>query len=214
MIIDLIAAAVLVLSTVFGFKRGFAKTALRFFGFFAAFIIVMMFGSQFENAAAETDAGKYVKSKVYNVTYEQLYRAGEESSKNALEALNLPGFIKSEIEQEYDVNSSGFYDGVSTAVADKTFSIASKIVFLLILLAVFSAAGIIIPRVFSLPVLRQADRLLGLIFGAVNGVIRVYLLILILSAAVNLSGADRLKETADNSFVFQNVYENGAGIFK
>ncbi len=216
MIIDVIVIVVFALSVFLGFRRGFSKTVLKLCGFFAAFLIVSVAGASFEEAVLKNDVGKFVKSKIYNITYEQLYSAGESNKENVLESVNLPKFIISEIEEAYDENSTTAYDNVSEIVSEKLFSMASKVAFFILLMLVFGVAGIVIPKIFKLPVLKQADKILGLIFGIVNGIFRVYIIMFLIATIASTASVPRLKEAADKSNFYESMYENGSitNIFK
>lgn len=209
MIIDIIVVAVFALNLFFGFRRGFSKTVLRLFGFFAAFVIVSVAGASFEQAALKTDAGKFVKSKVYNITYERLYSAAEKGKENLSESVKLPEFIAGEIEQKYNEDSTEACNSISSAVSEKVFSIGSKIFLFVSLLVLFAVAGFIVPKIFKLPVLKQADKLLGLGIGAVNGFLFAYLLLFIIAIILSVSDIEWLKDAVNGSALYRQIYENG-----
>ena len=191
MLVNIISLIVFLLCIYINYKRGFVKSILGFLSFFLAFIITFSFGSEFSEGFRETGTGKAMESKIYNITYESLCASDKADADEAIESLVLPGFIKKEAAERCRDFKSGIYD---------------KILFLALVL-IFGVLKLIVPLIFKLPVLKQVNAFLGIGFGAVNGILWVWVLMLVISLLVNLGDWQWLKAAADESFVYNILYQ-------
>lgn len=208
MILNILAVAIFILCIYINLKRGFAKSVMGILGFFLAFVIVASFGDSFTQTFRESDTGKAIESKIYNVVYEQLYSSAATDSASAVSELPLPNFIKQEAVEMCENFTTNVYDKVSSSISVKVFNLMCNVCFFIILILAFGVLKLIIPQIFKLPVLKQVNKALGLGLGAVSGVLWVYVFMLIVSVIVNMGSWPALNEAAKDSFIYNLVYEN------
>ena len=207
MLVNIISLAVFLLCIYINYKRGFVKSILGFLSFFLAFIITFSFGSEFSEGFRETGTGKAMESKIYNITYESLCASDKADADEAIESLVLPGFIKKEAAERCRDFKSGIYDKISEFLSGRIFVLLCHIILFLALVLIFGVLKLIVPLIFKLPVLKQVNAFLGIGFGAVNGILWVWVLMLVISLLVNLGDWQWLKAAADESFVYNILYQ-------
>lgn len=210
MILNVLAVIIFAVCVIVNVKSGFVKSVLGIFSFFLAFVIVAGFGDGFAEAVRETDTGRAVESKIYNITYEQLYSSAATSTAEAVEELNLPKFIKKNAIETCENLTVNVYDEISDTVSRQLFGIIAHVVLFLLLTLIFAVAKLIIPTVFKLPVLKQVNKMLGLGIGIVNGLICVYIFMLAVSVIVNIGSWQALNEAAQSSVIYRFIFENNA----
>lgn len=200
MLLDIALAAVFVICVAFNAKKGFVKSAMGVLGFAAAVIIALNAGDGFGEYMQTTQMGRAAESKIYNTVYDKLYSASREGINAAEDALNLPSFIEKKI--DFDDVYSQTYDKVSENVTTVIYAVVCKAVLFLLLSILFYIAKLIIPQMFKLPVLKQANGVLGAVFGVANGIFFVYIIMLVIYVAQNFCEIETLKTLAENSRLY------------
>ncbi len=207
MVVNIIALVVFLLCVYINYKRGFVKSILGFLSFFLAFAITFGFGSDFTDHFKNTATGKAMESKVYNITYESLCESNDAEATDAIESLMLPGFIKKEAADACQDLQSGIYDKISEFLSSKFFVMLCHIIMFLALVLIFGALKLIVPVIFKLPVLKQANTFLGFSLGVVNGFLWVWVLMLVIGLLVNITDLPWLSKAAEESFVYNILYQ-------
>ena len=206
--INLLALLILVLCIIIGVKRGFAVTVMGFFGIFLAVVITAVSGGAFSGAMEDTQAGKWAQNKIYNTTYDKLHASSAAETPEAVDKLPLPGFVKDSAKAKCEEVTNGVFDAISDAVSDVLFSVMCHAVLFVLLLLIFWLLKLFVPMFLKLPVLKQADKILGAAAGAVNGFFVIYAAVLVLSVIISIFDMPALSQAAQNSFVYNIVYEN------
>ena len=213
MVINIIALVVFILCIYINYKRGFVKSILGFFSFFLAFVITFSFGADFAEKLRDTGTGKAMESKIYNITYESLCENNNAAPEEAIDNLMLPGFIKKQATEACQDFKSGIYDKISEFLSSKIFVFLCHIIMFLALLLIFGVLKLIVPLIFKLPLLKQVNTFLGFALGAANGVLWVWVLMLVIGFLVNICDLPGLKASAEESFVYNILYQQ-SGILK
>lgn len=200
MIIDILLIAVFVICIILNTKRGFVKSALGVLSFALALVIALNCSGEFCDFLKDTQSGKAAQSKIYNMTYERLFEAQTEGKQKVGEAINLPPFIENKIES-WQI-SGKTYAAVSENVSAAVFDVLAKVLLFIILSIVFYIARLVAPHIFKLPVLKQANGVLGALFGAVNGVIFVYIIMFVLYVLQSFNNSDMLTQLLNASKIY------------
>lgn len=193
--IDVILGVLFLASVIASAKKGIIRTVLEI----AAFLIAIVLAFQLSAPLAKTCYDSFLSSRVEERIYEQLPddESGITYSNQAQLVLSaLPDFAKSYIEKSGNGDSllqavvTGNYSGKDAAkqlneeVAAPVCETILTSIFFLVLCLVFSAVlswlANLIAKGFKVPVLSTVNKLLGALFGAVKGVVVVFLAVVIL----------------------------------
>lgn len=195
---DIIIVIILLLGILIGFKEGFINVLFGLIGFFLSLILSLIFYKSF---VAHVIPITGLDTKIYQIVQEKVqnYGASQETS------INLPLSLSETFDVSAIINQSA-----STA-ADKisTFIInAIAIIILFILFSILiSIIRFILNKIAQLPVLNMFNR----VAGAALGLVRVYLLILVIFLGISIGVAmDQflsVKTMIDNSIISKNIYE-------
>lgn len=197
MLLDILIIAVFIICVAVNIKKGFVKGILGVAVFAAAAFIAIYASDAFLDYAKTTQTGIAAKSKIYNVTYERLYEAGD--GENAIDALNLPPFIKESVLKNADELTGSANDKISDAVSEGVFALLCRIILFLAVSVILAAAKKIILQIVKLPVLRQADKALGAAAGVICALFYCCIIMLTVYA---------LQSFWDNDFLYKVVLES------
>lgn len=223
---DLIVIVVILGFGLIGLSKGFIYSLFRLASFFIAAIASVKFYPLLAKVLAGTQMFTNIKSGIYkNLMLQQQMQspAANEGAKvtaeTVVEGLKLPGFMKDMVIKHMVEKMQGaaklldvskVVDGISDVLAHMIIDIMS-----LILLYVILRVGLIFLRyvlqgVAKLPVFKQMDKLGGFAFGALEGLLTVYIIFAVLMlfhASPQFKGFFEAVETsAIAKFFYQNNF--------
>ncbi len=213
-IIDMIGLAVILLSALVAFKRGFVKT---FFGFISTFIaIILAFalcnkGVELLKQNTELDEileititkaiGNQEDAKETDATETQ------ESQNKISEVLsNLPETIQDAVGIE------AYKTNIKTTLVEKSVEIILKVlawvIIYLVVRIILMVICVIFNGIMNVPFLKQINNLAGLIIGAILGLFRVYVALALISFLVSFISMDYVVELIKNSMIISAMYDH------
>ena len=204
-IIDLILLALLCIPVFLGWRRGFFGSALRLGRLALAFLITVGLGS--------TVSGWLDDRFVYPAVYESVYetfdgladevsattRHGADALAEKIPTVLRPYLDTHDLDPSADVHelaeewSERAASGVSRIIAAVLgYLLVFAVAFILLTVAVFLVGGLI----HRIPLVRTADRILGLSLGILIGGLGVLLLSALLAAVLTVAGQTEVVEAS------------------
>lgn len=184
--IDLAILVILILSIVFGFKKGFLKTLTGLLALVLSIVLAI---------ALYPHATKIImKTPVYDAVYQNTFDLIEPPQTDVgvltefgIGKLNLPKSFTEQLEENVDQTSETIAETVANMVATAAVKLVSMLaVFLLVRLLLFlitAMAGFI----KKLPLIGWGDSLLGALFGLFRGLLIVYVLLAFVTFAASMA---------------------------
>ena len=211
-VVDLIVVIIIGLMAFIGYKRGFVKTAFGMLSFIVAVILAIVFYKSFAGVLSEktgidewiyeTISGKVDEaSKSDNSNTES---SDETSIKDAFN--NLPEKIKNELGLEETKARA------KNAIAEKAVSIGMNLIsFVLIYVVariILAIACFVRDLLMQLPALKQANEILGMLLGGVQGLFGIFAALAIIMSLTSIVNLDWLLSAIKNSLITEFLYEN------
>lgn len=203
LILDMVAAAIMLIAVIVGVKRGFIKSVIGLVGLIAAAVIAAMFAGPLAATAYEAIVEKpliqAVETAVANGA-DTVHATLSEQIAHTVES--LPAVLQallqadaSRLQTEGSVLPTAELSQMIVKVLEPLCVTAVQIVLFLLLFIVLliavKLAGKLIDRVFSaLPVIKQANGLLGAVVGLAQGALLVFVLCFALELYMTCTGAD------------------------
>lgn len=191
---DIIVAAILLIFAVVGFKRGFIKSIASTVSLVASFVLAWMISP----AVADFLILLGVKEQIYEKVSATLGSGGAESLSALPEAV-----------------SNAIMTGQADVLTKTAISVAEICVNIIAFVSVLIIVRILIwilvktlNLIAKLPVISFFNRSLGLVFGAAQGILVVFILMTVLQAVVPMQDNPKLMQTIENSYITKTVYEN------
>jgi uncharacterized membrane protein required for colicin V production len=139
--------------------------------------------------------------------------AGTAGAKDLLGTMKVPSVFKSSVLNNLPspselVDFKSIVNAVGDGLADMVLSVVSLIILYLVLRIIFGAFGILLRKIAELPLFKQVNKVGGLIFGAMQGLLTVYILFAALML-FNLNPAFApVFEGLESSTIALGFYEN------
>jgi uncharacterized membrane protein required for colicin V production len=187
-LLDLIIIAIISLTIYFSYKNGFIKTAISAAAFMIAIIITVSFASPLAEAIKDTSVAETVKDAVEETienalnekatSLNDLLSGGSEKFNSML---NIAGLGDEDLSHLLAENSDGIdpIERIAAYVANPVIDIIAMIVAIILLYVgsrlLLLLVSFILGKVAELPVIRTANKGLGIALGVVLALFRVFL---------------------------------------
>ncbi len=205
--IDIFIVLTIITTIVVAVRQGFVKTILGTFAFVIALGIAMLLCSPLSGAMQKGAIGEKMEGVVHSTidnivteeNYDKLFGADEAEGENAEltedESLLRDLFDIFGAEEKYDEIESGYKgwvsDGLENArdylkenVTETGVRVCCNVISFLILFIIarilLKVAEVVLDKVVELPVLKQANAVLGVVAGVLLAVFRVFLVCVII----------------------------------
>lgn len=207
MVIDIIIVLIIALCIFAGYKKGLMGVLFKIVSFILALIIALILHGPISNFIINNTS---IDENLETLIINNIDPDNEVIDENGNLKENTNN---SETIQEYITNTIGnVKDGVENAaarsIAITIINIAVLILILLITRIILGVLNIIIDIVAKLPIIKQFNTAGGLIFGAVEGLIIVYVLLAICALIAPLFGDLQLINSINNSTLGKLMYDN------
>lgn len=220
-IMDIILVSLMVLCVVSATKKGFIKTVMGTVSLLLALILTFAFYEPVKDKILESEMTNGLKAtiieKLENIEVDSegnfdIESLMENKPTEFIELLENFGIDYNELSLQYE----GWLSDSSTNIREKLIQtiinpiidfLASGVTLFALFLVCFFAiklATFLLDKVFTLPILKQANKALGFVAGAINGLVVVYVvsaIVILLIPFLKTKGIDIDPET---SFVFKH----------
>lgn len=200
MIFDIIILIILVLTMVFGFRRGFVYSFMHTLGLIGSLVAAFIFAKPVQSLVSEKTM---LDENLYNTIFENV-----SSSLNSMlgPTDTLPLILTT------NINAAA--DGTAAVIAQNLTGFAMQVISFLVIFIVVKLICYIIISIFSK---RNSDGfvgffdgLLGLIAGFIKGILIVFVFLALLAPGMNLmspASAEIFMTALDNSYIAKTLYD-------
>ena len=211
-IIDVILIAVFVSTVINGYRIGFIKSLISVCKFFISIAIAFALASHVGALISEKVVYEPVLSVVTDKVEDVAGTVNEEADLSEIFD-KLPDSVKLFVSYDEDAQdkiNGAISDGIISdeSISELSHSIASGISgvisSIIAFLAVFAISMIaltilafVLDKIFTLPVLKQANKLLGLIFGVFYGAFNVFAVCTVITLILHLIGVNSPELSAE-----------------
>ena len=196
-ILDIIIVIIAVVTIYFAVKNGFVKTLLSASSFLLAVIITVVLLSPVKTAFMNTSAADNLRTRVESSIDEILVKNGIEDVEQLVEKdspsdftqlLNKVGIGENELSTQFkqwkteagvDLRER-LIDYLAEPVVNTVVTVAAVALLFFGSLILLKIATYVLDKVFTLPVLKTANKLLGVLLGVLLAIVRIYLFCIII----------------------------------
>lgn len=176
---DLILLFILLINAFVGLKKGFVKTFLGFTSTVLSFLLTAVLYRPFSDLLYECGLGEHTKVVITEML--------QEKSQQPL--------------------LSGVTEQAAEMLSQTVLNVISFVLLIIFVKLILGIVLKILNVVAKLPVIKQANSLLGMLSGLAIGVLICYIIIGILSAINNAGGLQEIKPYLENSYFVSMLYE-------
>lgn len=223
LVLNIILVAIMALTVFLGYRRGFVRTMIQLVGWVAALIVALTLSTPAATFAFDNFFAKGLETQLTE-TFNGI--AGEPSAMLEQMVEKLPAPIASALEnnphvletlENLDESTANTAQSLASSVVDTVIrplavSLLQFLIFLvlfLLLLVVVRLLEKLVKPICKLPLIRQADGILGAVLGALKGAVFVLLLTALLQWLVTMGvfsnwvSTDTLEDAAIVNWVLQ-----------
>lgn len=218
---DIVILAIIVVFSWFGLKQGFIYTMFRICSFFVSAILAVKTYPYMAKILTETPMYSSIKGTIFNkLMIEQQSQAPgvnaqakQAAADTVINNLKLPSFLKNTIVKGLpdpssliDINK--IVDAISTQLTNVVIDImALVLIYIIIRIGLFFLRHLL-QGIAKLPVFKQLDKIGGLSFGAIEGLLTVYIVLAVIMLFNSAQAFKGVYAAINSSVVAKYFYEN------
>ena len=226
--IDFVVIGIIAIFALWGFKKGLVLSVFKLVSFFVAVILSIVLsplvaGVITDNTPIHSNISGYIydslNSKQENFAgsvNEKIDTAGQSFFDGVVEGLPIPDFLKKNlsktlVEQTPEIktkSASVVLENISDRLADFAVTIMSMIILFILFLILLFILRKIIEKIVKLPVIKQMDKIGGIAFGTLQGLLIIFIVFALLMLFQSNQMLGGLYETIDNSLIGKFFYEH------
>lgn len=221
--VDYVVGGIVLVSGIIGLINGFIQSAFKLVSFFAAaFISVTFYPTVADFLIKYSGIYQSIKSSIMKnlllQSQNQAAGAGEKVGQTAADAfmkgLSLPKGIKDMIISKSNIdvgsllNVNSLADALSSSLARFAINIISVILLFIAIRILLSFVKLILEGVAKLPVFNQVNKLGGFAFGAVEGLLMIYVVLAVISLFSATNKFGELFTAIDSSVFTRFLYQH------
>lgn len=216
--LDIILIAIVSISAIIGLAKGLIKTVFGLTSTIIAILLTLLLTPQISTyVVMNTSFDEMISEKAIELLGLQKSIDIDISDVAALDTvrnLDLPGnVIESLIENMTPqvvkvMDVSSVVDYIGTSIASMAVNALVFLIFFIIIVLILNAIVTLLDLISRLPVLDQMNKVGGLIFGALFGVLIVWVMTLGLSFIISIQATSELSNLIESSILTKIFYYN------
>ena len=211
-VIDLIIVGILVLCIALGYRRGLAGALLKLISFALALVIAFVLFKPVSNIII--DNTNWDESLTQGIREAIVSDSNEETTdgeENA-EEQGMPTVIMEHINESVEAAGDTAKEAVADAAAEEAAIIIINAgvwiaLFIIAKIALFFVKGIA-NLITKLPIIKQFDKLGGIIYGILEAIVVIYIILAIISFVSPVLSGSGIIEAIQKSFIGSMMYNN------
>lgn len=222
-ILDLVLIGIITAAVLIAKRRGFLKSSYNVLSLVITAVLIITLQEPFctylEGSALGTAVRTKVEEQVMGTAGEEMAQIEDtEDAETAVkvgEMMGLPSFLMNFLDEKLEKQAEAVETMKNDALAVLTDAVTEmilKIVSILLLFAVVRVGVFLLLRLldllFKLPVLHGINSFLGMLIGAVNGLLIVFILCALLTLLVPTDSMSALGEVIDKTLLVKYFYNN------
>ena len=198
-IVDLILIACFILFIFVGYKKGLAGSLIKLCSFVIALILALALYKPVANAIKDnTQIDENIKSTIVE-TFGQQEQTQEE---------NMPKDLVQNISSEIENATAEAVNNTAQSISDTIINIGAGIVIFIVARLLLIIVSIFAKQIVKLPIIGLVDKVGGIAYGAVEGIVIIYIVLGLISLS-SLIWVDNAVVTAiTNSGIGSFLYNN------
>lgn len=207
-IIDLIIVGIIVLCVFIGYKRGLTKCIIKILSFFIAIAIVAILFKPVSNLVIKTTKiDETIEEAVINIVKEDVDNTGE-----VKEDSNLPkvmvNYINESVENAVAETKDNIIKTAANGIAVTTINVGVAIILFIATRFALMFVSILSKFITDLPIIKQFDKLGGIIYGIVKALLIIFVIFALISLISPLIEESGIITIINKSFIGSILYNN------
>lgn len=202
-IVDLVIVAIMAICIIIGYVRGLTGSLIKILSFVLSIIIASILFIPVSNLIIDnTEIDENIETSIRNMIIDQETENEEENMPDT-----ITNYIGQKIEQASDDAKETIVDSTARDVTLTIVKAGTWILLFIIARILLIFLRFITSLIAKLPVIKQFDKLGGIIYGILEGLIIIYLVLAIISFISPMISSN-FTNAIDESFIGSMMYNN------
>ena len=202
-IVDLVIVAIMAICIIIGYVRGLTGSLIKILSFVLSIIIASILFIPVSNLIIDnTEIDENIETSIRNMIIDQETENEEENMPDT-----ITNYIGQKIEQASDDAKETIVDSTARDVTLTIVKAGTWILLFIIARILLIFLRFITSLIAKFPVIKQFDKLGGIIYGILEGLIIIYLVLAIISFISPMISSD-FTNAIDESFIGSMMYNN------
>ena len=200
--LDLVLLAILVISIIYGYKRGLVNVIFSLCAFLLSLIITIILYNPITNFIINnTELDENIKEIIIeNGIIEDIYNEDSENSSSE--------YIQKYIQDIVIDNTNEAIEETAGLMAEKVVAIIVSIGLFIVVRLILIVLRFIMAGIANLPIISQFNKLGGTAYGILVGLVIIYVILAILFFIVSVNNNQTILNLIDTSIVSKILYSN------
>ena len=200
--LDVVIVAILVLNIIMGYKKGLINVIFNIFAFLIAIVITIVLYKPVSNIIIEnTNIKDNIKSMIIN------NNKREEKEQNTY-TNDIQKYIENAVQGVADEAKDVATENAANVIATKAIEILTCIILFILTRIVLIILKFLTETVANLPLIKQCNKIGGLIYGIIKGLIIIYLILTIMFFVVSIKSNGEIANMIEQSYITKILYNN------
>lgn len=202
-IVDLVIVAVIALFVIIGYIKGLTGSLIKILSFVLSLVIAFMLFIPVSNfIISNTQIDENIEKTIREAIISDEAETGEEKMPTA-----ITDYINQKVEEAADSAKQGIVDSIAKDVSQTIVKAGTWIALFLIARIALIFLKFITNLIAKLPVIKQFDKIGGIIYGLIEGLIITYLALALISFITPMTKGT-LSESINKSYIGSQMYNN------
>ena len=210
-ILDIVIIAIMALSIFLGYRKGLVKIAVKLCAFLIAIIISIVFYKPVSNIIINnTQLDEKIESKIIENGSIKV-KEEEETARDEKEEQANDNFLE---------NVQGYVDETITETQNELVrkaakEISGRLINIIVIVGLFIITRLILillvlisDVITNIPIIKQFNKLGGILYGIIRGLLLIYSILAIVFLVVSISGNSNIIQTIESSMLTKFMYES------
>ena len=210
-ILDIVIIAIMALSIFLGYRKGLVKIAVKLCAFLIAIIISIVFYKPVSNIIINnTQLDEKIESKIIENGSIKV-KEEEETARDEKEEQANDNFLE---------NVQGYVDETITETQNELVrkaakEISGRLINIIVIVGLFIITRLILillvlisDVITNIPIIKQFNKLGGILYGIIRGLLLIYSILAIVFLVVSISGNSNIIQIIESSMLTKFMYES------
>lgn len=208
-IVDLIIVGIIGIFIFLGYKRGLTGSILKILSFVIALVIAIILFKPVSNFVIEsTLIDEKIEESIISIVEEDVNEEGKIEEENTNLPQSMVNYINESIENATDDLKRTVIEQTARDIAIAIINAAVALIVFIVARFVLIFVKVITNLITELPIIKQVDKLGGVIYGLVAGLLVVFIIFAIISFISPLIESTGLLVTLNKSVLGSHMYNN------
>ena len=201
-IVDIVVVTILLLNIITGYKKGLVNVIFNIFAFLIAIIITLIiYKPVSEIIIRNTNIHDSIKTAIINTN-------NQSNIETKKDVTSIQEYVQKAIDEATEETKSKATEIVAENVAIKSIEIITGIIVFILIRIILVVLKFLTETIANLPIIKQLNEIGGLAYGAIRGIIIIYITLTIMFFVISINGNGKIANIIDSSYITKFLYDN------